>query len=102
MGAVGEENAVSKSASESFLKALADRTFLSLWAIPNTFYSRGKELTDLIVPFGDDIIIISDKASCFAFGRPLEIAWQRWYRARQPRFRQGRFDHDQRDRSAEE
>lgn len=72
---------MSKSASESFLKELADRTFLSLWAIPNTFYAPGKELTDLIVPFGNDIIVISDKASRFAFGKPLELAWQRWYKA---------------------
>lgn len=72
---------MSKSASESFLKGLADRTFLSIWAIPNTFYAPGKELTDLIVPFGDDIIVISDKASRFAFDKPLKIAWQRWYKA---------------------
>ncbi len=72
---------MSKSASESFLKGLADRTFLSLWAIPNTFYAPGKELTDLIVPFGKDIIIISDKASRFAFDKPLEVAWRRWYKA---------------------
>jgi len=76
-----EKGAVLKSASESFLKGLADRTFLSLWSIPNTFYAPGKELTDLIVPFGDDIIVISDKASRFAFDKPLKIAWQRWYKA---------------------
>jgi hypothetical protein len=76
-----EEKFVSKSASESYLKELADRTFLSLWAIPNTFYAPGKELTDLIVPFGDDIIVISDKASRFALDKPIEIAWPRWYRA---------------------
>lgn len=77
----GEEKVVSKSASESYLKELADRTFLSLWAIPNTFYAPGKELTDLIVPFGDDIIVISDKASRFALDKPIEIAWRRWYKA---------------------
>jgi hypothetical protein len=70
---------VAKSASENFLKSLADRTFLRLWAMPNTFYAPGKELTDLIVPFGDDIIIISDKASRFAFEKELEVAWRRWY-----------------------
>lgn len=72
---------MSKSASEEFLKELADRTFLRLWAIPNTFYAPGKELNDLIIPFGDDIIVISDKASRFAFDTPLDVAWQRWYKA---------------------
>jgi len=70
---------VTKSASEAFLLSLADRTFLKLWAIPNTFYKAGKELTDLIVPFGDDIIILSDKASSFDFGKDPDIAWSRWY-----------------------
>jgi hypothetical protein len=70
---------VAKSASENFLKSLADRTFLRLWAVPNTFYAPGKELTDLMVPFGDDIIIISDKASRFAFEKAPEVAWRRWY-----------------------
>lgn len=71
---------MSKSVSESFLKALADKSFLSLWAIPNSYYAPGKELSDLIVPFGEDIIIFSDKASRFAFDKPLEVAWPRWYR----------------------
>ena len=71
---------MTSSASEAFLKTLADQTFLKLWAIPNTFYKPGKEMTDLIIPFGDDIVIISDKASQFDFEAPLELAWSRWCR----------------------
>lgn len=68
------------SSSEAFLLNLAERTFLKLWAIPNSFYAPNKELTDLIVPFGDDVIIISDKACRFDFEKPLSITWGRWYR----------------------
>lgn len=66
------------SASEAYLKNLADRTFLKLWALPNTFYKPGVEMTDLIVPFGEDIIIISDKASTFDITLPDDLAWSRW------------------------
>lgn len=70
---------MSKSKSEEFLKSLADQTFLKLWAIPNTFYKAGKEMTDLLIPFGDDIVIISDKASDFDPSIPIELAWSRWW-----------------------
>ncbi|ESQ84195.1 hypothetical protein AEAC466_10650 [Asticcacaulis sp. AC466] len=69
-----------QSKSERQLNSLADRTFLKLWSIPNTFYASGKELTDLIVPFGDDVIIISDKACSFDFEIDRELAWSRWFR----------------------
>lgn len=74
------ELAVSRSISEAFLRTLADQTLLKLWAIPNTFYEPGKEMTDLVIPFGDDIVIISDKASHFDLEIPIELAWQRWWR----------------------
>lgn len=69
---------MTSSASEAYLKELADRTFLKLWALPNTFYKPGVEMTDLVVPFGDDIIIISDKASAFDSAAPVKVAWGRW------------------------
>jgi hypothetical protein len=71
---------LSRSVSEAFLKTLADRTFLKLWAIPNTFYKPGKEMTDLIIPFGEDIVIISDKTSRFDLETSVELAWSRWWR----------------------
>ncbi len=69
-----------QSESERQLNTLAARTFLKLWSIPNTFYASGKELTDLIVPFGDDVIIISDKACRFDFQIDPKLAWSRWFR----------------------
>lgn len=71
---------MAQSPSEDHLFNLAERTFLKLWAVPNSFYAPGKELTDLIVPFGDDVIIISDKACGFDFEKPLNVAWSRWFR----------------------
>lgn len=47
--------------------------------IPNTFYKPGKEMTDLLIPFGDDIVIISDKASDFDPEVSVELAWSRWW-----------------------
>jgi hypothetical protein len=66
------------SESEEYLAGLAARTFLRLWAYPNTYHSAGKELTDLIVPFGHDIIIFSDKAVEFNEATDPQLAWSRW------------------------
>jgi hypothetical protein len=55
--------------SEKYLAKLADKTFLNLWSYPNLFIDKmeggtsvGKELCDLLVVCGDDIIIFSDKS----------------------------------------
>jgi hypothetical protein len=69
------------STSENYLHHLAERTFLKLWAIPNPFRSAGKEISDLIVVFGDDVIIFSDKACSSDFGDNPTLAWSRWRRA---------------------
>lgn len=63
------------SSSEEYLLDLARRTFLKPWVIPNAYRAPGKELTDLIVIFGDDVIIISDKAISFDASKA-----QRWRR----------------------
>jgi len=39
-----------------------------------------KELCDVLVVFGNDVIIFSDKHVPFQFHKPLDIAWKRWYR----------------------
>jgi hypothetical protein len=54
------------SASEAFLHSLAERTFLKLWTVPNAHRAPGKEISDLIVVFEDDIVIFSDKACEFS------------------------------------
>jgi hypothetical protein len=37
------------TSTEKNLAALADKIFLNLWAYPNFFGSRGKELCDLLI-----------------------------------------------------
>jgi hypothetical protein len=66
------------NASEEYLSALAQPSFLDLWTIPNPFKKAGKELTDLLVVFGNDVVAMSDKASEFDSASPH--GWTRWHR----------------------
>jgi hypothetical protein len=73
--------------SERYLALLADRTFLDLWSYPNTFYEKrvrgkgdGKELCDLLVVCGDDVIIFSDKSCGWPEHEDVNVSWARWYR----------------------
>lgn len=78
---------VGTTESERYLATLADRTFLDLWSYPNTFNDRkehgkgnGKELTDLLVVCGDDVVIFSDKSITWPGGDDVGLSWSRWYR----------------------
>jgi hypothetical protein len=74
--------------SEKYLVALARRTVLRLWCWPNPFHQRGsaehgfaaKELCDLLVVFGQDIVIFSDKHVAFPNTGDLCLDWSRWYK----------------------
>lgn len=73
--------------SEQFLLRLCQKSFLSLWAIPNPFNDKGlsqrregKELCDLLVVFGDDVIIFSDKSCEYPNTGDESLDWSRWYR----------------------
>lgn len=75
------------TASEAYLTRLCRRAFLHLWSYPNLFRDQGKqgcgdgkELCDLLVVFGDDVLIFSDKHCIFRDDRPVEVAWRRWWR----------------------
>jgi hypothetical protein len=77
----------STNASESFLYALCKNNFLSLWSYPRVFRNQGKvgngdgkELCDLLVLCGDDIIIFSDKYCEFQNNKDQQIAWNRWFK----------------------
>ena len=50
------------TASEQLLAELCEKSFLSVWSYPNLCRKQGKELTDLLVVFGDDVILFSDKS----------------------------------------
>lgn len=73
--------------SERQLAELAEKTFLNLWSHSNVYNDNkqngkgdGKELCDLLVVCGDDIIIFSDKDISWSRTLNPELAWSRWYR----------------------
>lgn len=73
--------------SEKYLAELAERSFLDLWCYPNAFIDKGvknggdgKELCDLLVVCGDDVVIFSDKSIGWPNGDDVDLAWSRWYR----------------------
>jgi hypothetical protein len=74
--------------SERYLTQLARRAFLSLWSYvnPHTDEGRskgkgdGKELCDLLVVFGDEILIFSDKHCEFPSHSDIGTSWSRWHR----------------------
>ncbi len=73
--------------SERYLASLAEHTFLNLWSYPNAFTDRGagtskdgKELCDLLVVCGDNIILFSDKSIAWPVHGTTELRWSRWYR----------------------
>jgi hypothetical protein len=66
--------------SEQILASLCERAFLPLWCYPNLYRQRAKELADVLVVFGDDVIIFSDKAHRFPDSGDISIDWGRWKR----------------------
>lgn len=67
--------------SEAVLSDLCEKSFLSLWTYPNLFRQAGKELADLIVVFGNDILIFSDKSIAYPITDNPDLNWSRWFRA---------------------
>lgn len=71
--------------SERILAKLAEKAFLSLWAFPNVYKDegitkgQGEELCDLLVVFGDHVIIFSDKGEVtYKPTEDVKIGWGRW------------------------
>lgn len=75
--------------SERALSNLARKAFLSLWSYANVFTDEGrisgkgdgKELCDLLVVFGNDVLLFSDKDCAFRTDIDVAVAWPRWYRS---------------------
>lgn len=74
--------------SERTLARLARKAFLSLWSYPNVYSDEGKkggkgdgkELVDLLVVFGTDVLLFSDKHCAFQSDVDIKVAWPRWYK----------------------
>lgn len=74
--------------SEAYLADLSRRAFLSLWSYSNVYTDEGRtggkgdgqELCDLLVVFGNDVLIFSDKHNAFGSDGALAVRWGRWYR----------------------
>ncbi|WBU48166.1 hypothetical protein PF050_17075 [Kosakonia pseudosacchari] len=65
--------------SEARLVAYTRKTFLSMWSHSNIFYKKGKEFCDVMVIFGDDVVIMSDKLIKYREDVEENISWARWY-----------------------
>ncbi|TBV17612.1 hypothetical protein [Stutzerimonas kirkiae] len=74
--------------SERALAQLARKAFLSLWSYPNVYSDEGrsngkgdgKELVDLLVVFGNAVLLFSDKHCAFQSDVDIKVAWPRWYK----------------------
>ncbi len=73
--------------SERILAQICQQTFLKLWSYPNVFRDQGqtaegesgKEICDLLVVFGDTVIIFSDKSCEMKDAGNLGLDWSRWF-----------------------
>ena len=73
--------------TEKYLNSLCEKTFLSLWSYPGIYRNQkgqaigdGKELCDMLVVFGEHVLIFSDKRCSFPTSGDLKLDWQRWYK----------------------
>lgn len=81
------ERASGGTASEKYLQMLCERSFLRFWSHPCVFQdsgvsqrAHGKELCDLLVVFGNDVLIFSDKHCDFPAHDDIHVAWSRWFK----------------------
>ncbi|MER8607735.1 hypothetical protein NKH48_29220 [Mesorhizobium sp. M1233] len=72
--------AVGLTESEKILAELCNESFLQLWTYPNLFSKPGKELCDLLVVFGNDVVIFSDKNCAYGTSDDEDLNWKRWYK----------------------
>lgn len=77
---------MSVNESEERLLNFTKKTFLSMWSHSNIFYKKGKErkgkeFCDVMVVFGNDVIIMSDKLINYNIEIDEKIAWNRWYKS---------------------
>ena len=74
--------------TEQYLARLCRRSFLSLWSYPNVYNDDGvqsprrigQEVCDLLVVFGDDVLVFSDKSCEYKDSGRIRVDWNRWYK----------------------
>lgn len=66
--------------AERYLNLLAESSFLSLWSHPGLFTPQGKELSDLLVVCGNDVIVFSSKDCTYPNSGNQEQDWSRWFK----------------------
>ena len=68
--------------TEKYLAQLCERAFLRFWSYPNLYRDRGegKEICDVLVVFGRDIVIFSDKSCAYPDSGDEVKDWTRWFR----------------------
>ena len=68
--------------TEKYLVRLCERAFLRLWSFPNLYRDQGggKELCDVLVVFGNQIIVFSDKSCAYPDSGDEVKDWARWFR----------------------
>lgn len=68
--------------TERYLVRLCERAFLRLWSYPNLYRDQGggKELCDVLIVFGRNVIIFSDKSCAYPDTGDDTRDWARWFR----------------------
>ncbi|WP_437780710.1 NERD domain-containing protein [Sorangium sp. So ce1097] len=66
--------------SEQLVFDLCSKSFLSLWTYANPQRPNGKELCDVLLVFGDRIVLFSVKESVLKKSADPEVAARRWLR----------------------
>ena len=68
--------------TEKYLVRLCERAFLRLWSYPNLYRDQGggKELCDVLIVFGRDVIIFSDKSCAYPDTGDEVKDWARWFK----------------------
>ena len=67
--------------TERYLVQLCERAFLRPWSYPNLYRDQGggKELCDVLIVFGRDVIVFSDKSCAYPDSGDETRDWARWY-----------------------
>lgn len=70
------------TSSERKLAERCDRSFLRLWSWPNVFrdVTPPREICDLLVVFGQQLVIFSDKECAFPDSGDTAVDWGRWFK----------------------